>query len=153
VYFTHAGHAGLSAYARGDASGEERGATFVAVGVLVRRDGEFGRLGRSWLHAGRLEGLARGIAGGDGVEELEAFWEEKRGEGKQGGKVEEEKLPEHHPARGMLRYIDYFGPLVFRLQQAALLRKRILFVGHPPVRAMCEFGTSSSPNSHAVVTN
>jgi hypothetical protein len=32
-----------------------------------------------------------------------------------------------------------FGPLVFRLQQAALLRKRILFVGPPPVRATCEF--------------
>jgi hypothetical protein len=54
---------------------------------------------------------------------------------------DEEGLPEYHPALSILRYIDIFGPLVFRLQQAALLRKRILFVGSPPVRAACEFGT------------
>jgi hypothetical protein len=150
VYFTHEGHAGLSAFARGAGSAEERNANFVSVGVLVRRDGEFGRLGRAWLLAGRLEVLARGIAEEEeGVEVLERFWEEHRGEEKGevgNSKAEgEEKLPEYHPARGILQYVDFFGPLVFRLQQAALLRKRILFVGSPPVRAMCEFGTSPDP--------
>jgi hypothetical protein len=53
---------------------------------------------------------------------------------------DDERLPDYHPALAILHYIDVFGPLIFRLQQAALLRKRILFVGHPPVRAMCEFG-------------
>jgi hypothetical protein len=56
---------------------------------------------------------------------------------------DEESLPDYHPALSILRYIDIFGPLVFRLQQAALLRKRILFVGGPPVRAACEFGTAT----------
>jgi hypothetical protein len=53
---------------------------------------------------------------------------------------EEGKLHLYHPARGIGGYIDVFGPLVFRLQQAALLGKRILFVGGAPVRGMCEFG-------------
>ncbi len=53
---------------------------------------------------------------------------------------EDEKLPDNHPALSILRYIDLFGPLIFRLQQAALLRKRILFVGTAPVRKACEFG-------------
>jgi len=52
----------------------------------------------------------------------------------------DQSLPLFHPARSIVQYIDTFGPLVFRLQQAALLRKRILFVGTPPVRAACEFG-------------
>jgi hypothetical protein len=52
---------------------------------------------------------------------------------------DEERLPEYHPALAILQYINTFGPLVFRLQQAALLRKRILFVSSPPVRTTCEF--------------
>jgi hypothetical protein len=51
----------------------------------------------------------------------------------------EQSLPPFHPALSIIDYIDVFGPLVFRLQQAALLRKRVLFVGPPPVRATCEF--------------
>ena len=52
----------------------------------------------------------------------------------------EKGLPPDHPALSMLKYVEVLGPLVFRLQQAALLRKRILFVGAPPVRTSCEFG-------------
>jgi hypothetical protein len=55
---------------------------------------------------------------------------------------DEERLPDYHPALSIQRFLDVFGPLVFRLQQAALLRKRILFVGVPPVRTACEFGMS-----------
>jgi hypothetical protein len=162
VYFTHQGYAGLSAFARGDASAAERNANFVSVGVLARRDGDYGRLGRGWLLAGRLEKIAAALAeDADAVTPLEEFWEEQtmksHGEAS-GGKghsrvraistvsavtKEDERLPAYHPALSMLQYIDTFGPLVFRLQQAALLRKRILFVGSPPVRAMCEFGMSS----------
>lgn len=166
VYFTHEGYAGLGAFAQGSAGAEDRNANFVSVGVLVKKDGEYGRLGRAWLVAGRLEALAKGIADGEGVDVLEGYWEEcmgAKGKEKEGGKANgdkkthsraratstasaiphgsDERLPPFHPALSILTYIDVFGPLVFRLQQAALLRKRILFVGAPPVRAMCDFGT------------
>lgn len=52
----------------------------------------------------------------------------------------EQSLPPSHPALSILNYIDTFGPLVFPLQRAALLRKRILFIAPPPVRLMCEYG-------------
>lgn len=52
----------------------------------------------------------------------------------------DQSLPPSHPARSIMQYISIFGPLVYRMQQAALLRKRILFVGAPPVRTTCEFG-------------
>ncbi|KAF2183655.1 hypothetical protein K469DRAFT_710457 [Zopfia rhizophila CBS 207.26] len=51
----------------------------------------------------------------------------------------EQSLPSFHPALSIMQYINVFGPLVFRLQQAALLRKRILFIASPPVRTTCEF--------------
>ncbi|KAF2202844.1 hypothetical protein GQ43DRAFT_470527 [Delitschia confertaspora ATCC 74209] len=51
----------------------------------------------------------------------------------------EQLLPTFHPALSVLQYIDTFGPLVFRLQEAALLRKRVLFMTTPPVRAACEY--------------
>jgi hypothetical protein len=149
----------------------------VAVGVLARKDGEYGRLGRSWLVAGRLESIAKAIAAdeeGD-VAPLEEFWaelqERTRGHETEGADGEtrghiraraistgsavlkdEEKLPAYHPALSILAYVDMFGPLVFRLQQAALLRKRVLFVGAAPVRAICEFGMSSSFHSHHYAT-
>ncbi|KAH7390007.1 hypothetical protein BKA66DRAFT_460291 [Pyrenochaeta sp. MPI-SDFR-AT-0127] len=165
VYFTHEGYAGLSAFAKGDAGAEDRNANFVAVGILVNKEGRFGRLGRAWLLAGRLEKMAAALADdSDTVTPLEEFWAEQTptlqsrltGETSQHGEAKghsraraistasavlpvDESLPDYHPALSILQYIDVFGPLVFRLQQAALLRKRILFVGSPPVRAACEF--------------
>jgi hypothetical protein len=72
-----------------------------------------------------------------------------KGEGESDGEAEgdaervrDERLPKNHPALAIVQYMDTFGPLVFRLQQAALLRKRILFVGSAPVRTACEFGMS-----------
>lgn len=150
MYFTHrdAGgdeYVGLSAFAAGEAGAEDRGARFVSVGVLVRREGV---LGRAWVLAKGLERVAwRLVRGGDEEEEeeegvLEGFWEEVMG-GEEEEEEEEERLAEHHPARSVVRYVDVCGPLVFRLQQAALLRKRVLFVGGPPVRDVCEFGMSA----------
>lgn len=163
VYFTHQGYAGLSAFAKGEAGDEERNAKFISVGVLVKKEGEFGRLGRAWLLAGRLEKMAAALAeDADTVAPLEEFWREqveRRGYSSEDGDGEgkgysreraistvsaalkdEESLPAYHPALSIQRFLDVFGPLVFRLQQAALLRKRILFVGIPPVRTACEFG-------------
>ncbi|EUC40207.1 hypothetical protein COCMIDRAFT_109398 [Bipolaris oryzae ATCC 44560] len=162
VYFTHQGYAGLSAFAKGEAGDEERNAKFISVGVLVKKEGEFGRLGRAWLLAGRLEKMAAALVeDAETVAPLEEFWREqveRRGYGSEDGKGEgkghsreraistvsaalkdEESLPAYHPALSIQRFLDVFGPLVFRLQQAALLRKRILFVGIPPVRTACEF--------------
>lgn len=50
-------------------------------------------------------------------------------------------LSPHHPAISLPRLINDFGPLVFPLYRAALLRKRILMVGEPPVEPNCNFGT------------
>ncbi|EDU43592.1 conserved hypothetical protein [Pyrenophora tritici-repentis Pt-1C-BFP] len=168
VYFTHDGYAGLSAFAKGDAGEEDRNANFVSVGILVRKEGRHGRLGRAWLLAGRLEKLATALAiDSETVAPLEDFWQEQaasrhtKGDAMDNGETnarnrpraistvsavskDEERLPQYHPALSIQRFLDIFGPLVFRLQQAALLRKRILFVGVPPVRIACEFGMPQS---------
>ena len=114
--------------------------------------------------AGRLEKLAATLADDtEAVAPLEEFWREQTdkqmhaageasdGEAKGHSRAraistvtavlkDEESLPKYHPALSIQRFLDVFGPLVFRLQQAALLRKRIMFVGIPPVRTACEFG-------------
>lgn len=58
----------------------------------------------------------------------------------------EHTLAQSHPARSMLRYMNAFGPLVFPLYKAALMRKRILFITPPPVRLCCEYGMQSPTN-------
>jgi len=159
VYFTHAGYAGLAAFARGEGSAAERNAAFVSVGVLVAREGS-GRLGRVWLLAARLQALAATlVADGEAVAPLEQFWQEQTAQvptmpahsrqravstvSAMAGAPADERLPDNHPARSLSQYIATLGPLVFRLQQAALLRKRILFLGSAPVRTACEFGAPS----------
>jgi DENN domain-containing protein 11 len=54
-------------------------------------------------------------------------------------------LSPHHPAISLPEFISYFGPLIFPLYRAALLRKRILMVGEPPVEQNCDFGMANSP--------
>ena len=51
-----------------------------------------------------------------------------------------QSLSSHHPALSLPMLIDTFGPLVFPLYRAALLRKRILLVGQAPVELACNFG-------------
>lgn len=58
----------------------------------------------------------------------------------------EQQLPPHHPALSLPKFITDFGPLVFPLYRAALLRKRILIVGGPPVEQNCNYGTSRNDN-------
>lgn len=50
-------------------------------------------------------------------------------------------LSQYHPARSLTALLDTFGPLVFPLHRAALLRKRILISCHAPVHEACNFGT------------
>lgn len=49
-------------------------------------------------------------------------------------------LPSHHPALSLPAFLDAFGPLIFPLYKAALLRKRILLVAQAPVEQTCNFG-------------
>jgi hypothetical protein len=46
-------------------------------------------------------------------------------------------LSKHHPAMSLAQHLDTFGPLLFPLQRAALLKKRILIMTSAPVRAAC----------------
>ena len=46
-------------------------------------------------------------------------------------------LSQHHPATALPILFKLFGPLVFPLYRAALLRKRILLVGEAPVEVNC----------------
>lgn len=136
VYFTHDGYAGLSAFAKGDASEEDRNANFVSVGILVRKEGRHGRLGRAWLLASRLEKLAAALASNsETVAPLEEFWQDQassrhtKGEAVDNGEAKarsrpravstvsavstgEESLPQYHPALSIQRFLDIFGPLV-----------------------------------------
>jgi len=47
-----------------------------------------------------------------------------------------------HPALALPKMIYTFGPLIFPLYKAALLRKRILLVNEAPVELACNFGES-----------
>ena len=52
-------------------------------------------------------------------------------------------LSAYHPARSISTLIDTFGPLIYPLYKAALLRKRILIMAEAPVETACSFGRSS----------
>ncbi len=59
----------------------------------------------------------------------------------------DQTLSPHHPAISLPRLISDFGPLIFPLYRAALLRKRILMVADPPVERNCNIGTvNQSPS-------
>ncbi|KAI0180159.1 hypothetical protein GGR52DRAFT_230129 [Hypoxylon sp. FL1284] len=49
------------------------------------------------------------------------------------------RLSPFHPAWSLTKLLDTFGPLIFPIQRAALLRKRILVSCHAPVQEACNF--------------
>ena len=51
-----------------------------------------------------------------------------------------QSLSSHHPALSIPAFLQQFGPLIFPVYRAALLRKRILFVGEAPMEQTCNFG-------------
>ncbi|KAM0091745.1 hypothetical protein ACP6JD_004877 [Aspergillus fumigatus] len=53
-------------------------------------------------------------------------------------------LTPFHPASSLPEFLDSFGPLIFPLYRAALLRKRILFMAEAPVHIPCNY--ASLPN-------
>ena len=58
----------------------------------------------------------------------------------------------HHPALSLPSFLDTFGPLIFPLYKAALLRRRILLVGHAPVELTCNYGMAR-PSEIILCTN
>ncbi|KAJ5161993.1 hypothetical protein N7492_007385 [Penicillium capsulatum] len=48
-------------------------------------------------------------------------------------------LTPSHPASSLPDFLDSFGPLIFPLYRAALLRKRILFMAEAPVQTPCNY--------------
>ena len=54
-------------------------------------------------------------------------------------------LSRYHPAWSLTNLLDTFGPLIFPIYRAALLRQRILISGHVPVRETCNFGMCPWP--------
>lgn len=52
---------------------------------------------------------------------------------------QEHRLSPYHPAWSLANLLDKFGPLIFPIQRAALLRKRILISCHAPVHEVCDF--------------
>lgn len=50
------------------------------------------------------------------------------------------RLSPFHPAWSLTSLLDTFGPLIFPIHRAALLRKRILISCHAPVHEICNFG-------------
>ncbi|KAH8176310.1 hypothetical protein LIA77_04728 [Sarocladium implicatum] len=51
----------------------------------------------------------------------------------------EHKLSPYHPAWSLTSLLDKFGPLIFPIHRAALLRQRILISCHAPVHEICDF--------------
>ncbi|KAK1980447.1 hypothetical protein LZ30DRAFT_128657 [Colletotrichum cereale] len=49
------------------------------------------------------------------------------------------RLSPYHPAWSLTTLLDTFGPLIYPIHRAALLRKRILISCHAPVREICNF--------------
>lgn len=166
MYFIHGKFAGVSAFVQEEAGQEHRNASFVAVGALVPL--EYGRLGKSWIHAEALRKLAkRTVKTPDGKEPLEDFWSRhchaeasngatspsahrpstSNGDKRKralsdatGAFAVERSMPRDHPALSMTALITTFGPLLFPLYREALLRKRILLLGTTPVQRTCNFG-------------
>lgn len=54
------------------------------------------------------------------------------------------RLSPYHPAWSLNNLLDTFGPLIFPIHRAALLRKRILIATHAPVNEVCNFGMQPS---------
>lgn len=62
------------------------------------------------------------------------------------------RLSPFHPAWSLTTLLDTFGPLIFPIHRAALLRKRILISTHAPVHETCNFGKFSWASHTLLVT-
>ena len=167
VYFTHDDYAGVSAYLNKPDVASERNASMLAVGCLVKMDGgRMGRswLHAGGLRE-LAEKQVKDIQNYPGLEEY--WQEHKLDEDRRPKMPDESTdtlshdgqangyqksrsmstgsafaegahtLAPHHPATTLMEMLSVFGPLIFPLYRAALLRKRILLVTEAPVEFAC----------------
>lgn len=168
VYFIHGEHAGVSAFVLEESDAQHRNASFAAVGALVPlSSGRLGRawlhaaslrelaksvvqnvedtglLEQFWverkLEDGGTAGASRSPTTRDSIPTGQG---QKRKRGRSDASVapfSEPHVSQDHPALSIPALLDTFGPLVFPLHRAALLRKRILLLGSPPVQRSCHW--------------
>ncbi|UKZ77396.1 hypothetical protein TrVFT333_005116 [Trichoderma virens FT-333] len=162
-------HAGLSAFVNEPCEEEEaRHARMIAVGILVPLSyGRLGRAWRHAENLKQMAAtLAKNR---NQTEILEKYWDSnkaKEGEtfstvntpispvpdqlrkthGRHSSLTDgvslfqpEHKLSPYHPAWSLPELLDSFGPLIFPIHRAALLRQRILISCHAPVHEICNF--------------
>ena len=169
IYFVHGPYAGVSAFVQEEADAQHRNAQFVAVGALVPLSygrlgkswlhvAELRRLARDaiednddrrplevfWESHGEDQAagvdaptpsVIRRMSLPPGLER-----KRKRSHSSSSPSLPFEQSATHdHPALAMPDLLDTFGPLIFPLYRAALLRKRILLLGSPPVQQTCNY--------------
>ncbi|KAK5166565.1 uncharacterized protein LTR77_008108 [Saxophila tyrrhenica] len=168
VYFFHGSHAGVSAFVQGEADESHRHANFMAVGALVPLSyGRLGKSWLHAAGLRRLAHEA--VQDADDTKALELYWQQNEHGRKHSARaaspsigtrmsspdalrkkvkrvhsdgshaITGDGLPPDHPAFSMTDMLDTFGPLIFPLFRAALLRKRILLLGTAPVQQSCNF--------------
>lgn len=169
MYFVHGNHAAVSAFVQGNADAEHRNANFVSVGALVPLSyGRLGKswlhaaklkrlaqdmvsdgskseaLEEYWAHHQQKDpqsSLPASSSSSKGVttpSDLDR--KRKRARSDASGHISsKDSIPDDHPAQSVSDLLDIFGPLLFPLYRLALLRKRILILGPPPVQQSCNF--------------
>jgi hypothetical protein len=168
VYFVHENYAGISAFLNKECEVDARGARMLATGVLVpNQDSRMGQAWLH--AEGLKELVGKQIGNPEDVSLLEGYWDEfkmkderkdattltndvfdagtvKKPNAYQKTRAMSDAMPApsqglslHHPAKALAVLFKAFGPLVFPLYRAALLRKRILLVGEAPVEINCNF--------------
>jgi hypothetical protein len=169
VYFVHGTYAGVSAFVQEEADAQHRNANFVAVGALVPLSyGRLGRswlhaaelrqlakgavanghdirsLELFWKKHKQDETTRTEAASPSAVRRmsLPPGLERKRKRASSDTATRfssQQGVAYDHPALSVPELLDTFGPLLFPLYRAALLRKRILLLGTPPVQQSCNF--------------
>ncbi|KAK8089456.1 hypothetical protein PG997_004417 [Apiospora hydei] len=155
IYFVHGDFAGLSAFVNAPCEDSEaRNARMLAVGVLTQL------LEQYWeKHQARDDSSHKqqNAAAADTAEEpadgaatqtpqLQQPRTPKRAHPRSRSASDgaallqpEHKLSNFHPAWSLKKLLDTFGPLIFPIHRAALLRKRILISCHAPVQEVNNF--------------
>lgn len=164
VYFSHGQYVGLTSYTRSASTSEQRNAAFFGVGILVEPIPD--RLGGIWKHVTTLQGLSRDLAHDKSDRALlQKFWTahqlRRTDKARYSSITSNTDLPlledelvytkpnlnepseSTHPIRALKEMIRTFRALTFPLHRKALLRRRIILLGHAPVQQMCQYGMHS----------
>lgn len=158
----------MSAYVQAEADPQHRNANFVSVGALVpRSSGRLGKSWLHAVELRRL--AQEVVSHADDREGLEQYWKQHqdvggaeatttsansrdletadstqpsraRSRSNASGVIStQDRIPSDHPALSASSLLECFGPLLFPLIRSALLRRRILILGSPPVQRNCNY--------------